>query len=46
MNDSDKDFTVIPNDIRGLDGRSLGYYKVDHKALHQNLGDFQFENLN
>ena len=28
-----------------LDARSLGYYNIDHKALHQNHSNYQFENL-
>ena len=29
-----------------LDVRSLGYYKIDHTTLQQNLSNYQFENLN
>ena len=47
MNASDKDFNCSPNDaIRVLDASTLGYYKIDHKALPQNLSSYQFENLN
>ena len=28
-----------------LDARSLGYYKIDHKAPQQNLNNYQFESL-
>ena len=46
MKVSDKDLNFSSNEaVRVLDARSLGYYKTDHKALQENLSNYQIENL-